>query len=472
MKNFLFTLIFILNCLSLVVSRAEEVIVRAGSRLPVANKAKDLKFGCNQLGQAEADSSYSGRVRKVISGRIIHRFFDTSPLSPSGRYLALFRFPSESESPKPGRAGDVVLVDMQTNKERVVAQSRGYEMQMGANVQWGSSDQKLYFNDVDTTTWKAFAVQLNPFSGKAKRMSNTVFMVSNNGKYLVSYNLVSSRFAQVGYGVVLPDNLTKRNIGPVETDGLDITTVATNKTKRIATIRQIYEQSVPSIKIPNPEEHEFYLFQVKWNPQGTRLLTTIQWSPVKGGSRRRAVITMRPDGSDIRTAITPEQWSKGGHHVNWMPDGERISMNLNVDGQPGLEFITAKYDGSDLKVAFTPGSGHPSYHPAGLPLVITDAYPDEPIAPGKGISPIRLLNTYTGQEEEIFKIFVSDTQGEFRIDPHPAWDRIGGYVIFNGYEGNTRNVFIADLKDLVTKYSKNIPAEKQSEKKLKTAEGF
>lgn len=93
------------------------------------------------------------KITKVSTGKIIHRFFDTSPLSPSGRYLALFRFPYEDHSPKAGDAGDVVLVDMKTGKERVVAQSRGWEMQLGAQVQWGKNDKELYFNDVDTTTW-------------------------------------------------------------------------------------------------------------------------------------------------------------------------------------------------------------------------------------------------------------------------------------------------------------------------------
>ncbi|SFQ81057.1 TolB family protein [Hymenobacter arizonensis] len=383
-------------------------------------------------------------VVKVSTGRVIHRFFDTSPMSPSGRYLALFRFPEETRAPKPGEVGEVVLVDRQTGKERVVAQSRGWEMQMGANVQWGATDQDLYFNDVDPATWQAFAVRLNPLTGKSRRMGGTVFMVSNDGKYLASYNLVSSRYAQVGYGVVLPDANTPHNYGPVATDGLDVTSTATGVRKRIVSIRDIYEKSVPSLAIPNPNDFEYYCFQVKWNPQGTRLLTTIQWAPKGGGPRQRAVITMRPDGSDLRTAITPAQWGKGGHHINWTPDGERLSMNLNVDGQPGLEIITVRYDGTDLKTVFTPGSGHPSFSPVGPPLMVTDAYPGE-LGYTDGTVPIRLLNVASGQEEAIAKIYVSNADGELRIDPHPAWDRTGRYVIFNGFEGNTRGVYLADL---------------------------
>ncbi len=392
-------------------------------------------------------------VKQVSTGRVIHRFFDTSPLSPSGRYLALFRMPYENKSPQPGDAGDVVLLDMNTGKEKVVAQSRGWEVQLGANVQWGSSDKELLYNDVDTTTWKAYCVVLDPATGKRRKLDGTIFMASNDGKKIASYNLIASTYAQVGYGVIIPKKLIPHNIGPVATDGIDITDVATGKTKRILTIKDIYDQSIPSIAIANPQDYEYYCFQVKWNPQGTRLLTTVQWSPVKGGARLRSVITMKPDGTDIRTAVTPEQWAKGGHHVNWMPDGEHLSMNLNTDGTEGLELISVKYDGTEMKTIFTPGSGHPSFHPKGLPLIVTDAYPDEPITKRNGTVPIRLLHTDTQVEEKAAEVFVTNTNGEFRIDPHPAWDRTGRYVIFNGFTNGTRNVFIADLKNVVDKIS-------------------
>ena len=129
---------------------------------------------------------------------------------------------------------------------------------------------------------------------------------------------------------------------------------------------------------------------------------------------------MRADGSDLRTAITPDQWAKGGHHINWTPDGEHLSMNLNTDGKPGLELITVRYDGSDLKTVFTPGSGHPSFQPKGLPFIVTDAYPDEGFGSEEGTVPIRLMHVSTGTEQDIARIFVSKAVGEFRIDAHPA----------------------------------------------------
>lgn len=393
-------------------------------------------------------------VKKVSSGKVIHRFFDTSPLSPSGKFLALFRMPYENKSPQPGDAGDVIVVDMKSGKERVVAQSRGWEVQLGANVQWGKSDRELLFNDVDTVTWKAFCVVFDISTGKSRRLEGTVFMASKDGKKIASYDLIKSTYAQVGYGVIIPKKLIQKNIGPVNNDGIYITDIVNGKTKRIVTIKEIYEKSIPSIAIPNPQDYEFYCFQVKWNPQATRLLTTVQWSPLKGGGRLRSVITMKIDGTDIHTAITPQQWAKGGHHINWMPDGEHLSMNLNIDGKEGLELISVKYDGTDLKTVFFPGSGHPSFHPKGLPLIVTDAYPDEALTKKNGIVPIRLLHTDTQKEENIAEVFVSQQNGEFRIDPHPAWDRSGRYIIFNGYVGDTRNVYIADMKNIISIHKK------------------
>ncbi len=399
------------------------------------------------------------RIVRVATGRTIHRFFDTSPFSPSGRYLALFRFPQEKHSPQPGEVGEVVLVDLVNGQERVVAESRGFEMQLGANVQWGATDADLFFNDVDPQTWRAFAVHLNPQTGKSRRLEGTVFMVSSDGRQLASYNLIQSPRAQIGYGVVVPESARPpRNIGPVASDGVSVTDVATGVSRRIVSIRDIYEKTKPDIAIPNPDEFEYYCFQVKWNPQGTRLLTTVQWSPrtdrnavrsAAGQGRRRAVITMRPDGSELRTAVTPAQWAKGGHHINWMPDGEHLSMNLDIDGQPGLEVISVRAGGTDMKIIFKPGSGHPSQHSGGQPFFITDAYPDEPVARHDGTSPLRLIDLKRGTEQTIGSIFVSMTAGEFRVDPHPAWDRTGRYVAFNGFVGGTRGVFVADLSALL-----------------------
>ena len=392
-------------------------------------------------------------VVRIASGRIIHRFFDTSPISPSGRYAALFRLPNEVRPPQPGEAGEVVLVDMLTGKERVVASTRGWETQMGANVQWGRTDADVFFNDVDPADWTPFAVRLNPATGEKRRLGGTVFTVSPDGTKLTSYNLVASRLIQVGYGVVLPEERTRRNHGPVADDGIFVTDTGSGKTTMIASIRDIHERAVPRLEIPNAESCEFYCFQVRWNRQGTRLMTFLRWhdpTAARGGPRLLTLVTMKGDGSDIRLAVTPKQYARGGHHPMWAPDGENITINLNIrDGTKELDLVSVRYDGANLHSIHPIGSGHPSMHPR-LPFMITDAYPREPVTRGDGTAPLRLIDLRHRTEVALAQVQLTTTDtpkltSEHRIDAHPVWDATGRFVVFNGVHDNTRAVFIADL---------------------------
>jgi hypothetical protein len=387
-------------------------------------------------------------VYVVPSNRTLHRFFDTSPISPTGRYLALFRLPYENHSPRPGDAGEVVLFDLRSGKEQVIASSTGWEFQVGANVQWGASDRGLYFNSVDPRTWKGFAVEMNPLSGIQRKLDGPVFMASAAGRWIASHNLVKSRRVMPGYGVVVPDRLVTKNVGPVPDDGIYVTNTKTGRSRMLVSLKTIYEKAAPSIRIEEPMQYEYHCFQVKWNRQGTRLLIAVSRTPLTGGRRKLTAITMKADGSDIRTAVTADQWSRGGHHIHWHPDGERISMNLNIDDDPTLEIVTLRFDGCDLRKVFEPGSGHPSFHPGGRYL-ITDAHPSESVAFGDGTVPIRLIDTKTKTCINIARIYVSATKGEFRVDPHPAWGPSGRYVVFNGFVNNTRQVYIADLAKLL-----------------------
>jgi hypothetical protein len=392
-------------------------------------------------------------VVRIATGRIIHRFFDTSPISPSGRYVGLFRLPNEVRPPQPGEAGEVVLVDLETGKERVVASTRGWETQMGANVQWGRTDADLFFNDVDPQTWTPFAVRLNPATGATRKFEGTVFTVSPDGTKLTSYNLIASRRIQVGYGVVLPEDRTRKNIGPVGDDGLFVTDIASGKRGMIASIREIYERAVPRLEIPNAERCEFYCFQVRWNRQGTRIMAFLRWhdpAAPKGGPRLLTLVTMKGDGSDIRLAVTPQQYARGGHHPMWAPNGDDITINLNIrDGTKDLDLVRVRYDGANLHSIHPIGSGHPSMHPT-LPFVITDAYPREPVTRGDGTAPLRLIDLRSRTEVALAQVLLtrSDTAkltSEHRIDAHPVWDSTGRFIVFNGVYQDTRSVFIADV---------------------------
>jgi len=392
----------------------------------------------------------------------LHRFFDTSPVSPSGRYLAVFQMPFEDRRPVPGDTGHVVIVDLETGRDRVVAETCGWEPQMGANLNWGGSDHELFFNDVDRTTWQPFAWRLDPLTGARQRLEGTVYHASPDGRWLISANLTTMRRTQPGYGVPVPDETARRNVGPAGDDGFYLTDTATGKCRLFASIAGLLAAANPPVLIAEPDLQEIYGFHSKFNPQGDRLMLSLRWFPDQGRSAfdmfkvnfhavRYAWVTLPLAGGPVHCAVGPEQWEKGGHHGTWFPDGRRISMNLDIERR-GMRFVQANFDGTGLRKMLddVTGSGHPTVHPDGRHL-LTDSYAFEGVAFGDGTIPLRWVDLGTGKEQSLVRINVKTPCADsvLRVDPHPAWDRTWRYVTFNAFVDGTRRVYIADLQGVL-----------------------
>jgi len=424
----------------------------------------DLVMSMPTLDAFPAYTDFSARVpvHCVTPGGtgFIHRFYDSSPFSPSGRYLALTRLPFEDRLPRPGDVAEVVVVDLETGECEVVGDTRGWDTQLGAQVQWGRDDRTLLFNDVDTTSWMPFGVRLDPFSRERNRLDGTIYAVSPDGRWSAAPCLRRCLRTQRGYGVVVPAECIPTNRGAPVDDGIYVTDLVTGASRLLAPTDEIFAQAFPAASHPKYTGGDFYGFHVKWNPQGTRLLFVLRWIPRtwmpwrrKKKYRRFNVVTLDADGSGPRIAVDDATWRKGGNHPNWCPDGEHILMNLNTGGD-GLRFARVRYDGTGLTALSRVfrGSGHPTLHPDGH-HVLTDAYPQEQVAFGDGTVPIRWLDLRSGEESTLVRIHTRSQHERreiaLRVDPHPAWDRSYTRIAFNACPNGRRQVFVADLGDLV-----------------------
>ncbi len=391
----------------------------------------------------------------------IHRFFDTSPFSPSGRNLAVFQMPFEDRQPRPGEKGWIRVIDLEAAENRVVAESCGWEPQTGANLNWGGNDHELFFNDVDPSDGCPFAWKLDPLTGDRQRMEGTVYHASPDGRHLISADLTAMCRTQPGYGVRVPESMVRRNIGPSRDDGFYLTDTASGQKRMLISLHDLFEQADQPVRIIDPGRQEIYGFHCKFNPQGDALMLSVRWYPVQPEpvvnmfqrdyeSVRYAWFTVPLDGTHVHCAVGPEQWEKGGHHATWCPDGRHISMNLNID-RKGMRFVRVNADGSDLRPLLDQvlGSGHPTLHPDGRHL-LTDAYAWEPMAYGNGTVPLRWLDLHTGKEEAIARVHTAQPCADqvLRVDPHPAWDRQWRRIAFNAVADGTRRVYVADMTAL------------------------
>lgn len=379
--------------------------------------------------------------------RVIHRFFDTSPFSPSGRWLALTRLPAEDRLPRPGEVAEVWLVDLATGEERGVAETRGWDTQLGAQVQWGATDDDLFFNDVSPEDWRPFGVRLNPHTGERRRLGGPVYVVSPEGSRVVAPNLTNIGLTQAGYGVLVPPPAVKRNRGAAQDDGIWICDTQGGPARLLVSIAALVEQ-LHGHERARWAEGDFYGFHLKWNPGGDRLMYVLRWLPhATGGPVRREVITLNADGGDARVALSADAWATGGHHPNWAPDGRSIIMNLRLRAGEPLRFVRFACGGGEIET-LAPGrmgSGHPTLSADGRHL-LTDAYPHEPVAAGDGTVPLRWVELATGHEQEWLRLradppFVG-AKRELRVDPHPAWSRDFSRVAVNAWDGATRRVLV------------------------------
>ena len=383
-----------------------------------------------------------------------HRFFDTSPISPSGRYLAVTRYPFQDRTPTAGEPAEIVLVDLETGATRILAETCGADTQLGAQAQWGADDTQLFFNDMDTDTWRPYGVRMNPLTGDTQQLEGTVYMVSPNGRWAASPCLLRTGLTQLGYGVIAPPEHVPHNDAAAEDDGLYITDTESGKCKLLVSYREIAETATPPFKPAEWLGGDFYGFHVKWNPQGTRLSFVVRWLPREGGRMRASLIAMNADGSDIHVAMPASVWTvKGGHHPNWCPDGEYCMMNLKLDGE-NLRLVKHRYDGSDCHAMTEAviGSGHPSMHPDERHIV-TDSYLREPVAFGDGTTPIRWIDLAEETATDLVRIqTLPEYEGpkrERRVDPHPAWDYDFKRIAFNACPDGRRGVYIADVSGLL-----------------------
>ncbi|GAA1687197.1 hypothetical protein GCM10009808_00230 [Microbacterium sediminicola] len=407
----------------------------------------------------------------------IHRFYDTSPISPSGRYITFTELPYEDHLPYPGDEATVVVVDLVTGEDIYRSRTIAWDTQLGAQPQWGATDKQLFFNRMSRSDWLPYGVIVDPATGEERRLGGTVYMASPDGRKVASPNLTRIGIAQAGYGVIVPPTHMPRAVGAPIDDGLFVTDVESGDCTLLVSLAELHSQFEKELDV-RLSEGALIGFHVKWSPGGDRLMYIIRWRASNTDAPpRNWIITMDADGSNRKIALNDARWL-GGHHPNWCPDGDRIVMNLVFPNRRvfsskvahlmdkvgrkfkvplykpwySLRLASFRYDGSDLAIIAPSqlGSGHPTWDD-GMESVLTDAYPSEPVTQGDGTVPIRLVSAQRDQSTELIRIrtkpvFAGPRQ-EWRVDPHPAWDPPHGGFVFNARIDDVRGVYYANMRE-------------------------
>jgi Tol biopolymer transport system component len=112
-----------------------------------------------------------------------------------------------------------------------------------------------------------------------------------------------------------------------------------------------------------------------WSPSGTRIAYTntaaCPAAPGYRGSESSAIVSIKPDGSDVRVVLDPKQiafvpWDTGGFSAAWSPNGTKIAF-LYYDGtgdQIGVvDVATSVFAGVKHELEDDADRGRPDWQP-------------------------------------------------------------------------------------------------------------
>jgi hypothetical protein len=159
---------------------------------------------------APGRTAYPVTIVTPEDGFYIHTFFDVRPWSPFGNSLACLKLPFQDRLPGPDDTATVCIIDLKEQTITEVGETKGWGMQVGAHVCWGS-DNLLYYNDKEGC--EVFAVEYNVTTREKRRMAGSIYFMAPDGSYFLSPSLSLINASQNGYGATMPDGRVGRRRG-------------------------------------------------------------------------------------------------------------------------------------------------------------------------------------------------------------------------------------------------------------------
>lgn len=309
---------------------------------------------------------------------------------------------------------------------RVLGQTRSWNWQQGASLQWVGTTRTCIFNDMEKGQPVARIVGAD---GVLKMVLLChIASVSPNGKFALTSNfdLLGRGLAGYGYSVV-GDGQSKVRVDPKE-EGLQVVEVDSGRINRLLALEDL---SGLARTIPEREGLQFlshHLFS-----QNSQRFLFFHWSQGK-----HRVAETRLFSSDVRGE---QIYCFPGHeysHIAWWDDQNVLCYCKPPDKQSGY-YLAGDGVGTFRRVGaeFFKSDGHPHVSP-NRRFFLTDTYPDRlrnqrmfvyDLAEDKGIVLLKARIPFYYSRAN-------------RCDFHPRWNRDGTLICFDSAHSGVRSLCV------------------------------
>ena len=409
---------------------------------------------------------WRGMSVRAITGPEGHHtagYYDKTPWDVTGRYVLALRAEFCDRPPAADDVAVLGLVDLEDgNRFRPFAVTRAWNWQQGCMLHWlraplahssGSAGGAAevaegerflaIYNDREGDRFVSIVV--DALTGREVRRL-PVYGLSPDGREAVTLNFSRLHRERPGYGYAGVADRWAEVLAP-EDDGVWWMDMETGEHRLVVPTASMAE-TAPK---PTMEGAVHRFNHLQWSPDGRRFAFLHRWRPQGGAPRghlTRLCTAASPrvseGGGGAGVAVLADEervshydWRDGSHILAWARYGGREAFFLYEDRSGEAEVVGPEA---------MPRDGHCSYSPdAKRRWVANDTYPD-----AEQNRTLYVYDTQSGARVDLGRFFAPpELANDFRVDLHPRWSRDGRSLCFDSAHEGTRQLYVADVSEIV-----------------------
>lgn len=396
---------------------------------------KCLKTIYQYIGDFFSDKKTTPKsIRRISTENEEHLFgyYDKCPWNRQEDKMIYLEVYNACKDVAPKKAANIIIKDINSGKEEVVASTKAWNVQQGCMLQWlgPEFDSKILYNNFIDNQLRTIILDVK--THEKKIIDFPVYTVDKSGKWGLSLDFYRLHRMRPGYGYSNKMDETSCELIP---KGYCIWKVdlQNNKCQGIISYQDLC--NIDFKETMKDAEHKVNHIMI--NPSGSRFMFLHRW--IKNGVKYTRLLTTDIDGKNICNLLDDDMVS----HCNWKNDDTILGWALKKD--IGTHYFQIKDITGECRVIARDKlltDGHPSYSYNGK-YFVTDTYPDF-----RRKQHIYVYEEETDKLTEVATIYSNiKYRDNCRCDLHPRWNYSGNKICFDAAIENKRQVYIIDVGD-------------------------
>jgi hypothetical protein len=427
------------------------------------------------------------KLKRLVEGdkHYFFGYYNNPQISKNGKFALSLGVDFIDKYPNGKNVADIILVDLEKNTSKKIAETRAWNWQQGCMLQWFPDDynSKIIFNDFREN--KFISVILEIKTKKEKIIPYPVYSLHPSGEYALTLNFSRLNTLRTGYGYNgLKDNNEDEKVP--KNDGIYFLNLKTNKIKIIISLEDLYKYD----PLDSMKKGKHWVDHIDFNPSGEQFCFFHRWE-IEGGLFHTRLFTSNLVGKKLyRFAdsgfYSHFTWKNNKELLGWCSQSEKLGYIRQGEKEsnffiekilPVYRKIIPKFirkrilpvgyfilnDSSKIskKINIYSEDGHPSFS-KNKRCLITDTYPNKKnyrklilydweknkrIILGEFYSlPDRKYMENTKKEKD----YQNWGDSSFRADLHPRWDFQGNKITFDSVHEGKRNCYLINLNKFIS----------------------